>query len=75
MEKPKQVRLLKPTGHACMILSHMLRGHTLTTFQAFRLFQCTSLHSRLSELKARGWRVKSKPLVLRSKRRIQVYSL
>lgn len=69
------MRPLKSSGHACLILTHLLRGRTLTTFQAFRLFKCTSLHSRLSELRRRGWRIKTRPLVLRSKKRIAVYSL
>jgi hypothetical protein len=73
--KGRQVRLLKPSGHACMILSHMLRGHTLTTFQAFRLFQCTSLHSRLSEIRARGWNVRSSELKLKSGRKVLRYSI
>jgi hypothetical protein len=75
MEKPKQVRLLKPSGHACMILSHMLRGHSLTTMQSFRLFGCTSLHSRLSEIRARGWNVRSRELKLKSGRKVLQYSI
>jgi Helix-turn-helix domain len=71
----KQVRLLKPTGHACRILHHLVSGRTLTVMQAFRLFECCSLSSRLNELRKRGWMVKSREVRLKSGKRVQQYSL
>jgi hypothetical protein len=74
MEK-REVRLLKSSGHACRILTHLVRGRTLTTAQAFNLFHCTSLHSRLSELKRRGWKIRSTELKLKSGKRCRQYSI
>jgi hypothetical protein len=70
-----EMRPLKTSGHACRILARLVKGQSITNAQATRLFDCYSLSSRICELKRRGWAIRSTPLVLRSKKRIAVYSL
>lgn len=69
------MRLLKPDGHCGRILAHLVRGRTLTTMSAMRLFGTVSLHSRLAELRRRGWKFSKHELKLKSGRRCLVYSL
>lgn len=46
-----------PTGgssQADKILAYMKAGNTITPRDAFRLFDCLALHSRIAELRGRG---------------------
>jgi Helix-turn-helix domain len=58
-----------------MVLNHLKAGKTLTTYQAFRLFLITRLPDRCRDLRAKGVRVKAKPFLLKSGKRIAIYSL
>jgi hypothetical protein len=69
------MRKLIPGSHSYLILRHLVRGHTLTSMQAMRLIGTVSLHSRLSELKRRGWKIRSTELKLKSGKRCRQYSI
>lgn len=56
------------------ILRWMARGHSITPLQAFDQFNCLTLSQRVTELRCRGWDVKSKMVRIGSKRVAQ-YSL
>lgn len=47
-------RLLKAGSQNERLLSWLARGRTVTSYEAFRRFQITSLHRRLAELRERG---------------------
>jgi hypothetical protein len=58
---------------ADQILAHMQSGKTITSFQSFRLFDCTRLPDRIRDLRERGIEVQSQWLKLPSGRRCCQY--
>jgi hypothetical protein len=68
-------RCLKPSSQCERILAWLARGRTLTTLQAFKRMQITTLSQRCGELRDRGHDVKSEMVTLRSGKRVARYSL
>ncbi len=60
---------------ADMILSHMQEGKTITSFQSFRLFNCTRLPDRIRDLRARDIAIGGDWITLPSGRRCMQYWL
>ncbi len=58
---------------ADQILAHMKDGRRITSFQSFRLFNCTRLPDRIRDLRARGIEIQSAWLKLPSGRRCLQY--
>ena len=52
--------LASPRSHRQQILAYLQNGGRLTFFKSVRLFRCRALAQRISELRAQGYRIKSK---------------
>lgn len=53
-------RAFKPGSQCFRILEWMLAGNTVTPFDALQRFGTLALHSRISELREAGWKVRCK---------------
>ncbi len=51
---------MKTDSQCSKILRHLAAGKTLTTWQAWSLFRCTTVSQRVTELKAQRWPIKSR---------------
>jgi hypothetical protein len=58
-----------------MILRHLERGNTITSFQSFRLFACTRLPDLIRDLREKGHPIESVTIKLPSGRRCSQYFL
>jgi hypothetical protein len=57
------------------VLKHLQSGKTLTSMQAFRLYDITLVKDRVRDLRNRGFDIKGRRLHLRSRRYCMQYSL
>lgn len=64
----------KPTSQTGKIAEYLLKGKTLTSLQALRLFGCFRLASRISELRQR-YKVKTETVTTKNGARIAKYSI
>lgn len=64
---------LKDGSQNARILGHLVHGRTLTRVQAYRLFDCLALPSRISELKRRGHRIQREMIDLASGKTVANY--
>ena len=58
-----------------LILDHLERGNTLTPLDAFTLFNCLALHSRIAELRSRGFDIACEMVKTPSGKFVGQYSL
>jgi hypothetical protein len=66
---------LKPHSQCERILAHLSAGRTLTTLQAFKRWQITTLSQRCTELRKRGHRIESEMVETRGGARVARYRL
>ena len=66
---------LRGAGTQCDHILHWIRVHgTITPLEAYATFGCLALHSRISELRGKGHKIKCR-IVTRGKTRWGSYSL
>jgi hypothetical protein len=66
---------LKDGSQAQQILSHLVRGRTLTPLQALEKFDCLRLGGRIHQLRRRGHKIKREMIELRNNKHVARYSL
>jgi len=62
-------------SQAGLILRHLQSGGTLTALDALDLFGCNRLAARVSDLRAKGYRVQSTLIELPNGKRVASYAL
>ena len=56
-----------------MIAKWLNMGHSITSLEALKLFNCMRLSSRIWDLKERGLNIQKRTIVLSSKKRVCEY--
>jgi hypothetical protein len=57
------------------VLGYLSKGHTLTSMNAFRLFDITRLPDRIRDLRLKGYRIRSQMIKLPSGKRCAAYEM
>jgi hypothetical protein len=73
VEREKQT--MSTTSQRLQILRTLAMGETLTTWSAIRMFGCTTLSQRCTELRKQGWDIKSRMIKVVGGKRVALYSL
>lgn len=63
-----------PPSQEDAILAHMQDGNTITPAEAYEMFGCLALHSRIAELRARNYVIECE-MVVRGRKRWGKYSM
>lgn len=66
---------MKTTAQNAAILCHLSQGHTLTTLQALKKFDCFRLAARIFDLRAAGHCINTDMTTRASGKRVGVYTL
>ncbi len=69
------MRPLKPRSQCERVLAWLASGRTITTLQAFKRWQITTLSQRCTELRKRGHRIESQMITTRGGARVARYRL